>query len=42
MASVSAVALNEVIIPIVPTFRPEDVHTVKVENKWRQVQIRWT
>ena len=34
MASVSAVALAEAIIPIVPAFCPlEDLHAVKVENK---------
>ena len=33
MPSVSAVTLAKMIISIVPAFCPEDVHTVKVENK---------
>ena len=34
LTSLSAVTLREGILPLVPTFRPEDLRTVKVENRW--------
>lgn len=34
MASLAVLTLKEAIIPIVPSFNPEDLRTVKIENKW--------
>ena len=34
MASLAVLTLKEAIIPIVPSFNPEDLRTIKVENKW--------
>ena len=34
LTSLSAVTLREAILPLVPTFRPEDLRTTKVENRW--------
>ena len=34
MASVSAVALEEGVIPLEPSFCPEDLRTAKVEHNW--------
>ena len=32
LTSVSAIALQEAILPLVPVFRPEDLRMVKVKN----------
>ena len=34
MASVSAVALEAAIIPLQPSFHPEDLRTAKIEHNW--------
>ena len=33
-ASLAAVTLRNVIIPLLPSFRAEDLHTAKVEHSW--------
>ena len=36
MASISTVSLREAIIPLIPTFHPAELRTIKMENKWTE------